>query len=99
METWSLADCGDTVLASEVRRLSRTKGEVAAVKATVVGLHGDLAGKRFPVGGTPITFGRDEDNDIIIADPSVSRLHAVLRQEADGYVIADREALVSQVPL
>jgi len=30
METWSLADCGDTVLASDVRRLSRTKGEVAA---------------------------------------------------------------------
>jgi len=60
------------------------------VKATVVGHRGDLAGKRFPIGGEPVTFGRDEDSDIVIADPSVSRLHAVLRQEADGYVITDR---------
>ena len=60
------------------------------MKATVVGHRGDLAGKRFPIGGEPVTFGRDEDSDIVIADPSVSRLHAVLRQEADGYVITDR---------
>jgi hypothetical protein len=60
------------------------------VKANVVGLQGDLAGKRFVIDGGPVTFGRGEDNDIVIADPSVSRLHAELRQEADGYVIVDR---------
>jgi hypothetical protein len=60
------------------------------VKAAVVGLHGDLAGRRFAIGGLPVTFGREGDNDIVITDPSVSRLHAEIRQEADGYVIVDR---------
>src|SRR5580692_2731690 len=61
----------------------------SAVKATVVGLQGDLAGKRFAIGEAPVTFGRGE-SDIVIADRSVSRLHAEIRQEDDGYVIADR---------
>ena len=60
------------------------------MRATVVGLHGVLAGRRFVIGGAPVTFGRGEDNDIVLDDPLVSRLHAELRQEADGYVIADR---------
>ena len=60
------------------------------MRASVVGVQGDLAGKRFVVGSTSVTFGRDAENKVIIADPSASRLHAELRQEADGYVIADR---------
>jgi hypothetical protein len=55
-----------------------------------VGVHGDLMGKRFPVGDAPVTFGRGEDNDIVIPDPAVSRVHAELRQEADGFVVSDR---------
>jgi hypothetical protein len=54
-----------------------------------MGLNGDLAGKRFPIGHAPVTFGRGEDNGIVIADPAVSRLHAKLWQEGDGFVIAD----------
>jgi FHA domain len=60
------------------------------VKATIVGLRGDLAGSRFAIGDAPVTFGRGEDNDIVISDPAVSRVHAEVRQEEDGYVIADR---------
>jgi Inner membrane component of T3SS, cytoplasmic domain len=60
------------------------------VKASVVGLNGNLAGKRFPIGDAPVTFGRGENSDIVISDPAVSRLHAELRQEADGFVITDR---------
>jgi hypothetical protein len=63
---------------------------MARVKAFVVGLRGDLSGKRFPVGDAPVTFGRGDDNDIVIHDPAVSRLHAELGQEADGFVISDR---------
>jgi hypothetical protein len=55
-----------------------------------VGVHGDLMGKRFPIGDAPVTFGRGEDNDIVIPDPAVSRVHAELRQEADGFVVSDR---------
>ena len=35
-----------------------------------------------------ITIGRTSNNDVVIADPSVSRLHAYVRQ-ADGWMVAD----------
>lgn len=59
------------------------------MKASVMGVNGDLAGKRFPIGDAPVTLGRGEDNDIVVPDPAASRIHAVLRQEADGFVLAD----------
>jgi pSer/pThr/pTyr-binding forkhead associated (FHA) protein len=58
--------------------------------ATVVGLQGALAGKRFTVGSDPITFGRDDGNDIVLTNVLTSRVHAELRYEADGYVLHDR---------
>ena len=60
------------------------------MKASVIAVRGELAGKRFPIGDAPATFGRGEDCDILIPDPAVSRLHAELRQEADGFVVSDR---------
>ena len=59
------------------------------MKASVLAVYGELAGRRFPIGDAPVTFGRGDDNDIIIPDPAVSRHHAQLRQEADGFVLAD----------
>src|SRR5215472_12426354 len=59
------------------------------VRATVIGLQGDLAGHRFTVGAAPVKFGRESDNEIVVDDLGVSRRHAELRQEADGYVIVD----------
>jgi hypothetical protein len=35
-----------------------------------------------------ITIGRTSNNDVVVADPSVSRLHAYVRQ-ADGWMVAD----------
>jgi FHA domain len=58
--------------------------------ATVSGLQGALAGKRWAIGSKPITFGRGAENDVIIPNPLASRLHAELRQEASGYVLYDR---------
>jgi hypothetical protein len=60
------------------------------VRVTVVGVQGDLVGRRFTVGGAPVTFGRGDENDIVLPDPAASRVHAEIRQEADGYVITDR---------
>jgi hypothetical protein len=58
--------------------------------ATVVGLEGAQAGKRFTVGTQPITFGRDDENDVVISSLLASRVHAELRPEAGGYVLHDR---------
>ena len=58
--------------------------------ATVVVLEGGLAGKKFVAGSKPLTFGRGDENDIVLTTPSASRLHAELRQEAAGFVLYDR---------
>jgi len=58
--------------------------------ATVVGTQGRLIGMEFSVGRKPITFGRGEENDIVLTTASASRLHAELRHEASGYVLYDR---------
>jgi len=60
------------------------------MEATVVGLTGDLTGKRFRIGTGPVTFGRGDENDIVLTTPSASRVHAELRPEAGGYVLYDR---------
>jgi hypothetical protein len=36
-----------------------------------------------------ITIGRTANNDIVIADTSVSRLHAYIRRDGQGWVVAD----------
>jgi hypothetical protein len=36
-----------------------------------------------------ITIGRTSNNDVVIADHSVSRLHAYVRRDANGWVVAD----------
>ena len=58
--------------------------------ATVAGLDGALAGKLFTVGSRPVTFGRGDENDVVINSLLVSRVHAELRPEAGGYVLQDR---------
>jgi hypothetical protein len=58
--------------------------------ATIVGLQGDLTGKRFAVGSKPVTFGRGDENDVVLTTPSASRVHAELRPETTGYVLYDR---------
>jgi hypothetical protein len=58
--------------------------------AAVVGVSGELTGRRFAIGDRPITFGRGDDNDVVLSNPSASRVHAELRLEAGGYVLYDR---------
>jgi pSer/pThr/pTyr-binding forkhead associated (FHA) protein len=36
-----------------------------------------------------ITIGRTSNNDVVIADHSVSRLHAYVRRDGNGWVVAD----------
>jgi hypothetical protein len=36
-----------------------------------------------------ITIGRTDNNDVLINDSSVSRLHAYIRRDAGGWIIAD----------
>ena len=58
--------------------------------ATVVGVAGVLTGQRIALGDKVITFGRGDENDIVLTTPSASRLHAELQPSGGGYVLRDR---------
>jgi hypothetical protein len=60
--------------------------------ATLVGLHGPLTGKRFPVRGASLTLGRTADSDVVLATRLASRTHAELRYEAGEHVLHDRNS-------
>ncbi|HUA46711.1 MAG TPA: FHA domain-containing protein [Solirubrobacteraceae bacterium] len=49
-----------------------------------------MKGQRFRLGIQPITFGRGDQNDVILASQRASRVHAELRHENGVYVLEDR---------
>jgi pSer/pThr/pTyr-binding forkhead associated (FHA) protein len=52
-------------------------------------LSGVGAGTEYPLEKTELQLGRDLSNDIVINDPEVSRRHAHLTLEGDGYILED----------
>jgi diguanylate cyclase (GGDEF)-like protein len=46
-------------------------------------------GRRYLIGTTPLLVGRDEDCNIWLADPAVSRRHARVQPAVDGYYVVD----------
>jgi pSer/pThr/pTyr-binding forkhead associated (FHA) protein len=59
----------------------------------VVRSGGDMAGEVFePVNGDT-TIGRRQDSDIFLDDITVSRKHAILLHQDDGYYIQDQGSL------
>jgi pSer/pThr/pTyr-binding forkhead associated (FHA) protein len=43
----------------------------------------------FPLGDLPLVVGRDEDADIRVDEPLVSRAHARIEFRGDGYAVLD----------
>ncbi len=50
---------------------------------------GALAGMRWPLGHEPVTLGRAADCDIVLPERQISRYHARIEWDADGYVLRD----------
>ena len=50
----------------------------------IVGREGPLTGQRFAIGLGPLTLGRNADNNVMIASPQASRVHAEVRRAPDG---------------
>jgi pSer/pThr/pTyr-binding forkhead associated (FHA) protein len=46
-------------------------------------------GKRLVLSGNRVLVGRSRECDLMLDDPNVSRQHAEVRREGDGWVIAD----------
>ncbi|WP_165988673.1 FHA domain-containing protein [Streptomyces sp. YIM 98790] len=56
----------------------------------IVGRVGPLAGRRFPIGDAPFTFGRQAGSNVVIASRRASRFHAEVLRENGDYVLHDR---------
>ena len=46
-------------------------------------------GREYRVGSVPLSFGRDAGSDVVVAGNEVSRQHAEIRNEPDGYLLLD----------
>ena len=46
-------------------------------------------GREYSVGAGPLTFGRDAASDVVVSGNEVSRNHAEIRSETDGYLLLD----------
>ena len=49
----------------------------------------DGARQVIPIDKTPFTLGRGADRDLTLPYPQVSREHACIEQDADGYLLRD----------
>jgi 2-polyprenyl-6-methoxyphenol hydroxylase-like FAD-dependent oxidoreductase len=58
----------------------------------IVGREGPRTGERFPLGETPVTFGRRSESTITLTDRRASRSHAEVRYEAGEYVLHDQDS-------
>ena len=61
--------------------------------ALVVRSGGGRAGETFPLQGDHVVVGRAPECDVFLDDVTVSRRHAVLARDADGFTIEDQGSL------
>ena len=63
--------------------------EIAADPGGRVGTLVTAEGRRIPVGDQPVVIGRLSSCDISLGDPQVSRRHAEVRRDAEGFCVFD----------
>jgi pSer/pThr/pTyr-binding forkhead associated (FHA) protein len=67
--------------------------DLPAGMGVVVVRRGPNAGSRFSLERDVTTVGRHPDSDIFLDDITVSRRHAVIRHDGDGYEVSDAGSL------
>ncbi len=58
----------------------------------LVEIHGEQVERRVDLTNPRYSIGRSDAYDIVVGTPSVSRLHATLEADGDGYEIVDQES-------
>lgn len=69
------------------------KDELEAGQALLLVKHGPNAGSTFLIEREVTTAGRNPDNDVFLDDVTVSRKHAEIRRQPDGFFIYDLGSL------
>ena len=77
-------DFGHTMVYSTTGARRVESPRQAATRALLVG-----EDKRTVVAGDPFVIGRSRECDLVLDDPNVSRRHAELRREDDGWAVHD----------
>ncbi len=72
-------------------RIKRPKGEKVKLekRPCLIVVEGDYLGEIFPLEQASIVIGRADESDIVFAESGISRCHAMLQKEEQGYSIAD----------
>ncbi len=55
----------------------------------LIAQRGEEIGRRYDLDAAQLTVGRGADNDMVLNDPMVSRYHAVVKRQGDGFTITD----------
>jgi pSer/pThr/pTyr-binding forkhead associated (FHA) protein len=74
---------------AEVPRPNTPPSPGAAPLASLLFRSGDMKGKRLPIKVPVVNIGRGDYNDVVIADPSVSTMHAKLQRREAVWVLTD----------
>jgi pSer/pThr/pTyr-binding forkhead associated (FHA) protein len=95
--------------ASEAQRRNTPASPLAVPLASFLFRTGDLKGRRLPIKVPVVNIGRGDYNDVVIADPSVSTMHAKLQRREAIWILTDLgstngtfvegERLTGEVPL
>jgi hypothetical protein len=80
----SAGDFGHTMVYSPSREARRLEPASDRGQALLVG-----GGRRNVLSGSRVVVGRSREADIVLQDPNVSRRHAELRRDDDGWQIVD----------
>lgn len=83
-------DCNSTRVFDKVSTMQAKPAEKQAVICVVDGV--DI-GKRFVFTDNRVNIGRRENNDLVLTDGSVSRLHAYIIKEAGNHILHDARSL------
>jgi pSer/pThr/pTyr-binding forkhead associated (FHA) protein len=74
---------------AEVPRHNTPPSPSAAPLASLLFRSGDMKGTRLPIKVPVVNIGRGDYNDVVIADPSVSTMHAKLQRREAVWILTD----------
>jgi hypothetical protein len=93
----------------ELQRRNTPPSPAAAPLASFLFRSGEMKGRRLPIKVPVVNIGRGDYNDVVIADPSVSTMHAKLQRREAIWILTDLgstngtfvegERLTGEVPL
>jgi pSer/pThr/pTyr-binding forkhead associated (FHA) protein len=84
-----LSDTMHGIPGSELQQRTTPPSPSAAPLASLLFRSGELKGRRLPVKVPVVNIGRGDYNDVVIADPSVSTMHAKLQRREAIWILVD----------